>query len=119
MELSRSKPGSLTSSAMRLPGSPSTISPIISLCASPLILVAHCASITKEIRLDTAVVVLPVYNPARLLVEIATADALSNGHLMLGVGAYQPYEFERFGVDIKANLLAKRLTAANARAPRC
>src|ERR1700730_17959323 len=27
------------------------------------------------------------------------------GRLMLGVGAgYQPYEFERFGVDIKANL---------------
>src|ERR1700731_2400550 len=75
------------------------------LCASPLMLVAHCASITKEIRLGTAVVVLPLYNPARLLAEIATADALSNGRLMLGVGAgYQPYEFERFGVDIKNNL---------------
>src|SRR5712672_2100130 len=75
------------------------------LCASPLMLVAHCASITKEIRLGTAVVVLPLYNPARLLAEIATSDALSNGRLMLGVGAgYQPYEFERFGVDIKANL---------------
>jgi alkanesulfonate monooxygenase SsuD/methylene tetrahydromethanopterin reductase-like flavin-dependent oxidoreductase (luciferase family) len=75
------------------------------LCASPLMMVAHCASITKEIRLGTAVVVLPLYNPARLAAEIATADALSNGRLMLGVGAgYQPYEFERFGVDIKANL---------------
>jgi alkanesulfonate monooxygenase SsuD/methylene tetrahydromethanopterin reductase-like flavin-dependent oxidoreductase (luciferase family) len=68
-------------------------------------LVGHCASITKKIRLGTAVVVLPLYNPARLAAEIATADALSNGRLMLGVGAgYQPYEFERFGVDIKANL---------------
>ena len=28
------------------------------LCASPLMLVAHCASITKKIRLGTAVVVL-------------------------------------------------------------
>jgi alkanesulfonate monooxygenase SsuD/methylene tetrahydromethanopterin reductase-like flavin-dependent oxidoreductase (luciferase family) len=66
------------------------------LCASPLMLVAHCASITKKIRLGTAVVVLPLYNPARLAAEIATADALSNGRLMLGVGAgYQPYEFER------------------------
>src|SRR3954463_10191416 len=75
------------------------------LCASPLMLVAHCASITKKIRLRTAGVVLPLSNPARLLAEIATADALSNGRLMLGVGAgYQPYEFERFGVDIKANL---------------
>src|SRR3981189_992810 len=75
------------------------------LCASPLMMVAHCASITKTIRLGTAVVVLPLYNPARLAAEIATADALSNGRLMLGIGAgYQPYEFERFGVDIKANL---------------
>jgi alkanesulfonate monooxygenase SsuD/methylene tetrahydromethanopterin reductase-like flavin-dependent oxidoreductase (luciferase family) len=75
------------------------------LCASPLMLVAHCASVTKKIRLGTAVVVLPLYNPARLVAEIATADALSNGRLMLGIGAgYQPYEFERFGVDIEANL---------------
>ena len=75
------------------------------LCASPLMMVAHCASITKKIRLGTAVVVLPLYNPARLAAEIATADALSNGRLMLGIGAgYQPYEFERFGVDIAQNL---------------
>ncbi len=75
------------------------------LCASPLMMVAHCASITKRIRLGTAVVVLPLYNPARLAAEIATADALSNGRLMLGVGAgYQPYEFERFGTDIAQNL---------------
>src|SRR5438067_7174667 len=75
------------------------------LCASPLMMVAHCASITKKIRLGTAVLVLPLYNPARLAAEIATADALSNGRLMLGIGAgYQPYEFERFGVDIARNL---------------
>jgi alkanesulfonate monooxygenase SsuD/methylene tetrahydromethanopterin reductase-like flavin-dependent oxidoreductase (luciferase family) len=75
------------------------------LCASPLMMVAHCASITNQIRLGTAVVVLPLYNPARLAAEIATADALSNGRLMLGIGAgYQPYEFERFGVDIARNL---------------
>ncbi|MGH7343185.1 MAG: LLM class flavin-dependent oxidoreductase, partial [Candidatus Rokuibacteriota bacterium] len=75
------------------------------LCASPLMMVAHCASVTKNIRLGTAVVVLPLYNPARLAAEIATADALSNGRLMLGIGAgYQPYEFERFGVDIAQNL---------------
>ncbi len=75
------------------------------LCASPLMMVAHCAAVTEKIRLGTAVVVLPLYNPARLAAEIATADALSNGRLSLGIGAgYQPYEFERFGVDIKENL---------------
>jgi len=75
------------------------------LCASPLMMIAHCAAVTQKIRLGTAVVVLPLYNPARLAAEIATADALSNGRLSLGVGAgYQPYEFERFGFDIKNNL---------------
>lgn len=75
------------------------------LCASPLMMVAHCASVTKKIKLGTAVVVIPLYHPARLLAEIATADALSNGRLMLGIGAgYQPYEFERFGVDLARNL---------------
>src|SRR5438874_3346222 len=75
------------------------------LCASPLMMVAHCASITEKIRLGTAVVVLPLYNPARLAAEVATADALSNGRLMLGIGAgYQPYEFDRFRVALKQNL---------------
>lgn len=75
------------------------------LCASPLMMVAHCAANTKNIRLGTAVAVAPLYNPARLCAEIAMADAMSNGRLMLGIGAgYQPYEFERFGVDLAKNL---------------
>src|SRR5258708_25941856 len=75
------------------------------LCASPLMMVAHCAGVTEKIRLGTAVVVLPLYNPARLSAEIATAAALSNRRLSLRIGpGYQPYEFEGFGVDITANL---------------
>ena len=74
------------------------------LCASPLVMAAHCAAITKNIRLGTAVVVLPLYNPVRLAAEIAMVDGLSGGRLDLGIGAgYQPYEFERFGVDIARN----------------
>ncbi|MBI3513795.1 MAG: LLM class flavin-dependent oxidoreductase, partial [Proteobacteria bacterium] len=72
-----------------------------SLCASPLMLIAHVAPLTKRIRLGTAVVVAPLYNPARLVAEIATVDALTNGRLVLGIGSgYQPYEFERFGEDL-------------------
>src|SRR5436853_6000147 len=56
------------------------------LCASPLMMVAHCAAITGKIRLGTAVVVLPLYNPARLAAGIATADALSNGRVEPGIG---------------------------------
>src|SRR5437879_12875354 len=49
------------------------------LCASPVMMVGHCASITKRIRLGTAVGGVPLYNAARLAAEIAMADALSNG----------------------------------------
>jgi alkanesulfonate monooxygenase SsuD/methylene tetrahydromethanopterin reductase-like flavin-dependent oxidoreductase (luciferase family) len=71
------------------------------ICPSPLMMVAHCAPITSRIRLGTGVLVLPLYNPARLSAEIAMADALCDGRLVLGVGSgYQPYEFERFGLNL-------------------
>lgn len=73
-----------------------------SLCPSPLMMVAHCAGLTKTIRLGTAVCVLPLYNPARLLAEVGFADTVSNGRLDLGIGSgYQQFEFERFGVELK------------------
>jgi alkanesulfonate monooxygenase SsuD/methylene tetrahydromethanopterin reductase-like flavin-dependent oxidoreductase (luciferase family) len=72
-----------------------------SLCPSPLMMVAHCAGLTKRIRLGSAVCVLPLYNPARLLGEIGFADTVSNGRLDLGIGSgYQKFEFDRFGVDL-------------------
>jgi alkanesulfonate monooxygenase SsuD/methylene tetrahydromethanopterin reductase-like flavin-dependent oxidoreductase (luciferase family) len=73
-----------------------------SLCPSPLMLVTHCAALTKTIRLGTAVCVLPLYHPNRLLGEIGFADMASNGRLDLGVGSgYQQFEFERFGVKLE------------------
>ncbi|MDQ8730750.1 LLM class flavin-dependent oxidoreductase [Bradyrhizobium sp. LHD-71] len=73
-----------------------------SLCPSPLMMVAHCAGLTKTIRLGTAVCVLPLYHPARLLAEIGFADTVSDGRLDLGIGSgYQQFEFERFGVELK------------------
>ena len=72
-----------------------------SLCPSPLMMAAHCAGVTDTIRLGSAVVVPPLYTPARLLAEIAMVDSLSDGRLELGIGSgYQTYEFERFGVDL-------------------
>src|SRR5262245_36512813 len=73
-----------------------------SLSPSPLMMVAHCAGLTKTIRLGTAVCILPLYNPARLLAEIGFADTVSDGRLELGIGSgYQEFEFERFGVELK------------------
>lgn len=73
-----------------------------SLVPSPLMMVAHCAGVTKRIRLGTAVCVLPLYHPQRLLGEIGFADVVSNGRLDLGVGSgYQQFEFERFGTTVE------------------
>ena len=71
------------------------------ICPSPLLMAARCAGETRQIRLAPAVVVTPLYQPARLLAEIGMVDAFSGGRLVLGVGSgYQPYEFERFGQDL-------------------
>src|SRR4051812_22180680 len=72
------------------------------LCPSPLMMVTHMAALTKRIRLGSAVCVLPMYHPARLLAEAGFADSVSNGRLELGVGSgYQKFEFDRFGVKIE------------------
>lgn len=69
--------------------------------ASPLMMIAHMAALTKRIRLGSGVCILPMYSPARLLSEIGFADTLSHGRLDLGIGSgYQKFEFDRFGVDI-------------------
>ncbi|CDI12012.1 LLM class flavin-dependent oxidoreductase [Agrobacterium pusense] len=72
-----------------------------SLVPSALLMVAHCAGLTSTIHLGTAVCVLPLYQPQRLLAEIGFVDVVANGRLELGVGSgYQQFEFERFGVNL-------------------
>ncbi len=71
-------------------------------CPSPLMMLARLAGETKRIKLGSAVVVMPLYEPVRLISEIGMVDALTHGRLVLGIGSgYQPYEFERFGEDLK------------------
>lgn len=71
-------------------------------CPSPLMMVARLAGETSRIRLGSGVVVVPLYHATRLVSEIGMVDALTHGRLVLGVGSgYQPYEFERFGEDLK------------------
>jgi alkanesulfonate monooxygenase SsuD/methylene tetrahydromethanopterin reductase-like flavin-dependent oxidoreductase (luciferase family) len=70
-------------------------------CCSPLMMAAHCAAVTRSIRLGPAVLVLPFYNPLRVVQEIAMLDAMSGGRTILGFGAgHQPHEFRSFGIDI-------------------
>lgn len=67
------------------------------MCPSPLVMMAHCASGTSKIKLAPGVLVLPLYEPVRLLGELAMVDQMTNGRVMIGLGSgYQNFEFERF-----------------------
>jgi len=67
-----------------------TISP------NPLVLIVHWAAHVRRMRLGTAVITAPYWNPLRAAGEIALADILTGGRLEVGFGrgAYQ-YEFDR------------------------
>jgi alkanesulfonate monooxygenase SsuD/methylene tetrahydromethanopterin reductase-like flavin-dependent oxidoreductase (luciferase family) len=69
--------------------------------ASPLLMTAHMAGFTKRIKIGPAVVVLPFYDPLRLIEDIFATDHLLDGRFVLGLGTgYQPREFVKFGTDI-------------------
>jgi alkanesulfonate monooxygenase SsuD/methylene tetrahydromethanopterin reductase-like flavin-dependent oxidoreductase (luciferase family) len=73
-----------------------------SITPSPLMMAGHVAPQTTTIRLGTAVVLPALYQPARLLGEVAFADNLTGGRLILGLGAgYQAYELARFGITLE------------------
>jgi alkanesulfonate monooxygenase SsuD/methylene tetrahydromethanopterin reductase-like flavin-dependent oxidoreductase (luciferase family) len=73
-----------------------------SLCPSPLMAAAYFAGRTKRIKLGTGVIVLPLYDPIRVMEEIAMVDLMSNGRLLAGFGGgYQPFEFERFRLNLE------------------
>lgn len=72
---------------------------------SPLLSAVHMAEQTGRIRVGPAVIVMPFYEPLRLIEEICYADQLTNGRLVLGLGTgYQPREFDKFGFEINDRL---------------
>jgi len=75
-----------------------------SMCPSPLMMASHCAGVTSRIALGAAVLVTPLYHPMRVIQELGMLDILSGGRAVIGLGSgYQGYEFDRYGVDLKAN----------------
>ena len=63
----------------------------------------YLAAKTSRIRLGTAVVTVPLYEPVRVVENMAFVDILSGGRVMIGLGSgYRPYEFEGFGRDFGA-----------------
>jgi len=74
-----------------------------SVCASPLMMVAHAAALTKRIKLGPAVLVTPLHNPIRMVQEVGMAIELTQGRFWLGIGTgHQPHEFTSYGVDLAA-----------------
>src|SRR5262245_36536851 len=67
---------------------------------SPLVQAAAIAARTKKIRIGTAVLLLPLYNPVRVAEDGATVDILSGGRFELGVGiGYRVEEFAGLGIS--------------------
>lgn len=72
-----------------------------SVCASPLMMAAHCAGRTKSIQLGTAVVALPLYHPLRVVQEIGMLEAMSGGRTLLGLATgHQPHEYSSYGIPL-------------------
>lgn len=72
-----------------------------SVCPSPLLMVAHCAAVTKRLRLGPAVIVLPLHHPLRVVQEIGMLQALTGGRVNLGLGTgHQPHEFATYGIPM-------------------
>ena len=69
----------------------------------PLIVLAAAAQRTQQITLGTAVMILPIKSPFHLAKAASSVDVLSNGRLILGVGAGgpAPKDFEVEGVDFR------------------
>src|SRR5262249_29308484 len=65
-------------------------------------MLAALARETSTIRLGTALILLPLAHPRRILEEACVVDALSHGRLPLGLGAGNyPNEFRIFGADMR------------------
>jgi probable F420-dependent oxidoreductase len=67
----------------------------------PLVALAFLAAHTTTLRLGTGIVILPQRNPLVLAKQVASLDALSEGRLILGIGAgYLEPELSAIGVPM-------------------
>jgi probable F420-dependent oxidoreductase len=65
----------------------------------PIVTLSAVAGATERVGLGTSVFVLPYRDPVTLAAELAALDVLSDGRLILGVGAgWMREEFEAIGV---------------------
>ena len=65
----------------------------------PLGLYVAAAQRTRRIRFLTGIISVPIHHPAILASEIAAADLLTGGRIMVGLGRGHPWVLNRVGVD--------------------
>lgn len=69
-----------------------------SILADPLMVLAAAAQRTRQIRLGTAVTLLPLHNPIKIAEEAAICDLLSDGRLEFGVGRGITRHYAHYGI---------------------
>jgi probable F420-dependent oxidoreductase len=68
----------------------------------PFVELSFVAAASRKIKLQTGILVLPYRNPFITARAVATLDVLSNGRVILGVGAgYLKGEYKALGVDFE------------------
>jgi alkanesulfonate monooxygenase SsuD/methylene tetrahydromethanopterin reductase-like flavin-dependent oxidoreductase (luciferase family) len=65
----------------------------------PLGLYVAAGQRARRIRFLTGVTSMPVHHPAMLASEVAAADLLTGGRIMIGIGRGHPWVINRLGVD--------------------
>lgn len=69
--------------------------------SASMTVLAYLAARTRNIRLGTAVVVLPWHNPVLIAEQVATLDLLTDGRVDFGVGkGYRKAEFDGFCIPM-------------------
>ena len=68
----------------------------------PIQLATAAAAITKNVRIGTDIVILPLHHPVAIAEEAALADVVAGGRFILGVGlGWREEEYAGFGVPFK------------------
>jgi alkanesulfonate monooxygenase SsuD/methylene tetrahydromethanopterin reductase-like flavin-dependent oxidoreductase (luciferase family) len=75
----------------------------LSYSPSPNLLIAAIAQSTKRLRLGTMGVVLPLYQPWRVLEEIGMLDHMTGGRLEIGCASGVPQELIQTGIGPEEN----------------
>ena len=65
----------------------------------PLGLYVGAAQQASRIRFLTGIISMPIHHPAMLASQVAAADLLTNGRIMVGIGRGHPWVINRLGVN--------------------